>query len=528
VRLQIAAIASVAIAVLVAAPLVGWPPVVRLPAVLLPAIVVAVLVLRPWRWSESDWNALERWQPSRRELVIAAIAVALLLFWFVLTRFESAQINAVDFTVYFDRPCNQTVHQGRPLFVERADLPSFSNRSQLAVHAFWAMLPVCTPYAIFATPYWLLILSVVVVVAGSVRMFRIGGTLRWSGPLAAATALASLLNDNMARTLNGGFHAEVLDAWLVPWLLDAGTRRARASYLAAALACVLVKEDAWLMLFAAAVCLMLVRGEAMTHRDRILFLVLPTAIAVLNFLVFYRIVVPALTPDGNVTYAAFWSNYGPTPMQAIVAMASHPWRVLEEVATSGFFPTVMMPHLLLPLIGWRWSIGTAPIVTLYGASANPQLRAFGIYYSIVLLPFLTLAASSGALTITGWLNLRRASIWAAAIVVVGAVLVGSSHRGYSLRRWRPEVAATGRAVSLLVSEHVVLVQSAIYPHAGYAPTVQLLTPESLHDAQNSDAVLLIAPALSGYPLGDEDIRRLAHLPVIRPMPDGLLAVRPNP
>ena len=113
--------------------------------------------------------------------------------------------------------------------------------------------------------------------------------------------LPAVINDNTARTLSGGFHAEVLYAWFVPWLLDAGIRRARVSYVAAALACVLVKEDACLVLFASAMSLLLARGEPMTRGERIVFLVLPTAIALLNLAVFYRFVVPALTPDGGVT-----------------------------------------------------------------------------------------------------------------------------------------------------------------------------------------------------------------------------------
>jgi uncharacterized membrane protein len=526
VRLQLISIAFGVAVVLVVAPLIGWPPVVRLPAVLVPGIVLAILAVMPGQWDESRWNAIERWQPSSRAITVAAMAIALLLFWLVLTRFRSGLINAVDFTVYFDRPCYQTIYQRRPLFVETADVPSFSNRSELAVHAFWMMLPVCAPYAIYATPYWLLVLSVVAVVAGAVHVFRIARELEWGGVLASATALAFVFNDNMARTVNGGFHPEVLYAWFVPWLLDAGIRGARASYLAAALACVLVKEDACLVLFASAVCLEFVRGKQMTRGDRIVFLVLPTAIALLNLAAFYRFVVPALTPDGRITYAAFWANYGQTPVEAIKGMASHPWLVLAATVTSGFLPIVMPPHLYLPFIGWRWLVGATPIVALYGASANPQLRAFGIYYAVVLVPFLALGASSGAVILARrFVRHRRPPLWAAGIVALGALLVGSGRAGYSLRPWRAEVAAVPDAVSLLASEGVLLVQSGLYPHAGFSPRVQLLTPDGLRDPRNTDAAILIAPEAGGYPYSREELHRLARLPVIRQLPAGLVAVR---
>jgi hypothetical protein len=142
---------------------------------------------------------------------------------------------------------------------------------------------------------------------------------------------------------------------------------------------------------------------------------------------------------------------------ALMGIASHPWRVFAETVTSGFFTTVMPPHLFLPLIGWRWLAGATPIVVLYGASANPQLRGFGIYYAIVLVPFLALAASSGAAVLVGRFAPLHRRIWAAGIVVFAALLVGSGRAGYSLRPWRAAVASVPEAVSLLASERVLLV-----------------------------------------------------------------------
>src|SRR5206468_457887 len=83
------------------------------------------------------------------------------------TRFRSGDINAVDFTVYFDRPLYQTAH-GRLMLVETADLPDFSHRSQFAVHAYYNLLLLAPLYRIAATPYWLLALSVVSVTLAAV------------------------------------------------------------------------------------------------------------------------------------------------------------------------------------------------------------------------------------------------------------------------------------------------------------------------------------------------------------------------
>src|SRR6266540_3317519 len=251
------------------------------------------------------------WQPSRRLVWSVALVVGFLLFWYVWTRFRSGEINAIDFTVYYDRPCFQTV-RGRPLFVETSDTPGLSNRSELADHAYWGMLIACAPYALHPSPLWLHALSVIAIVAGSLHVLRISQRLGAGGALASATALAFVLNDNTARTLNYGFHPEVLYAWFIPWMIDAVLRGAQASFLAAMLASVLVKEDACMPIFAASAALALIRFRTMTWPERWLFLVLPTALALANLAVHYGVTVPTLTGSDIPTYAFFWSNYGET------------------------------------------------------------------------------------------------------------------------------------------------------------------------------------------------------------------------
>lgn len=519
-----AAIAIVTVTVLVGSPLMGWWPVVRLPAVLIPAIAGVLLITRPWIHTDLSRFALE-WQPSRRFVVIATVAAFGLLFWYVLTRFYSGQINAIDFTIYYDRPCHQTVH-GRPLFVEVSDTPGYSQRSELADHAYWGMLGICSLYALHESPFWLHALSVTAIVIGALGVLRVVQRQGLGGVLACAAALSFVLNDNTARTLNYGFHPEVLYAALVPWAISAGLSGARLRFSILVLACVLVKEDAFLPLLGVSVSLALQRFRQMTVRDRAVFLIFPTAVALANLAFYYYVAVPMLTGAANPQYAHFWGNYGDTPVRAFVAMCRHPRRVLHETFTSGIYK-VLQPHLFLPLVGWRWSIGMLPLVLLYGASANDQVRAFGIYYAIVLVPFLTLAAASAALTVSRWLaaDEGRAQIAAAAIVVAGALLVGVSNRGYSLRPWKNEIAAVPDAIAELSDERLVLVQSGLFPNAGYDERLQLLTPETLHDPRNAGAAVLLAPGIGAYPFRGREIRALTQLPPIRPMPPGLVAVR---
>jgi len=366
------------------------------------------------------------------------------------------------------------------------------------------------------------VLSVVSVVFGSVHVLRIAQRLGMAGVLAVATALAFLLNDNTARTLNYGFHPEVLYAWFIPWMLHAGLSGNRRSFLVATIACVSVKEDAFMPLLAASTALMLVRGREMTWADRVLFLLVPSGIGLANLWFYYGVVLPRV--EGQPLYGGFWAGYGATPTLALAGMVSQPMRVLHDVMTSGFFSVVMVPHLFLPVIGWRWIIGAIPIISLYGASSNEQLHWFGIYYAIVLVPFLVIAASAGASTIAHYITREagRAQWIAALIVLAGALPVGG---GYVLRPWRPEISAVPSALRRLPGERLVLVQSGLYPHAGYEARIKLLTPEALRDVRTAGAAVLIAPLISAYPLSADDLARLLQRPSIAPMPDGLLAVR---
>jgi hypothetical protein len=242
-----------------------------------------------------------------------------------------------------------------------------------------------------------------------------------------------------------------------------------------------------------------------------------------NLVVYLRHVVPVLAP-GGAFYTNYWINYGPTLTTALIGMATHPSSVFYRVLGSGFLTTVMPPHLFLPVIGVRWTIGLLPIVLIYGASANEQVRAFGVYYSTVLVPFLVIGASVGALTVARYFapGARRVEIAAAAVVLLGALLAGF---GFSLRPWRAENAAVPTAIARLADQPFVLVQSELFPHAGYDSRVQLLTPETLSSPRYEGAAILVAPAIGAYLIQRDDLDRLRKLPSVRSMPGGLLAVR---
>jgi hypothetical protein len=299
------------------------------------------------------------------------------------------------------------------------------------------------------------------------------------------------------------------------------------TFVLVTLAAVMVKEDALLSLLAVSIALALARFKTLRWSDRILYLGLPPLLALGNLAFFYSYVVPLLTGETRPTYAHFWGNYGDTPMRALGAMLSQPLRVVGSLAGSGIM-RVLQPHLFLPLIGWRWTVGLLPLILLYAASANDQIRAFGIYYAIVLVPLFVVGGAMGALWIARGLLSRegRAQVAAATVVLLGAILVGVGNRGYSLRPWKAEVADVPEAVSQLRGEPVVLVQSGLFPHAGYDERLKLLTPETLRDPRHEGAAVLLAPTIGAYPFTREEMAALLTLPSVGgPLPPTLVGVR---
>ena len=80
----------------------------------------------------------------------------------------------------------------------------------------------------------------------------------------------------------------------------------------------------------------------------------------------------------------------------------------------------------------------------------------------------------------------------------------------------------------LSGERSVLVQSGLYPHAGYDSRIQLLTEDSLADARYSGAAIVLAPAMNAYPLDKREYDELRQRTAIRATAKGILVVRNGP
>ncbi len=434
-------------------------------------------------------------------------------------RWLAAEINAVDFTVFFDRPIQRLATIGE-LAVEEADSPSFSWRSQFAVHGFWILIPVSWLYHLMESPLWLHALTGLCVAMGAFHLARAAHHLGAGPALAVATGIALAGHDSTARAVNYGFHPELFYLWAIAWMLDAGLAGRRLTFACAVLMAVSVKEDAFMPVTAAAIGLALHRWRAMSWSDRAWFLAAPVLIGGLSLIAFQKLAMRHYLGSETATYAWMWSHWGPTQLQAVLGMLVAPHRVLAEVYTSGIWK-VLTPTLILPLLGWRWCIGIVPVLVLYALSACEPMRTFTVYYGAMAVPFLVLASAAGIIGIANcWPDRASALRNAGAMLLVGSCLIGG---GYMLRPIRSETTELAKVLARLDGPTTVHLQGALLPHAGYDRRFQLLNRRTMQ----GDGIVVIAPGLNPYPLQREELLRLVqNSTVVAASPSGrVLALR---
>ena len=140
------------------------------------------------------------------------------------------------------------------------------------------------------------------------------------------------------------------------------------------------------------------------------------------------------------------------------------------------------------------------------------------------------AIAAGVIVLLGYffqveqLELLRLRLidWA---IIIAAMAGGLSSGGYSLRPWKQEIARLPQVLESLNAEKFLLVQSGLYPHAGYDSRVQLLTSQTLGDPRFAGAAIVLAPGLSAYPFDAAGLAPLLLLPEVLRTREGLVVVR---
>jgi hypothetical protein len=222
------------------------------------------------------------------------------------------------------------------------------------------------------------------------------------GLIASASAFAFVFNEHTARTLNYGFHRKCWYAWFRA--LDDPCRPAsQMDIVRSGVAGVCVGEgDAFLLVFAAAVSVALVAGRTMKRIERLVFLPAPGPSQPLNLILYYGFVVPLLSATGAHVLCGLLGQLRPTALTGRRGNAASPDAGADLDADLAVL-TANHPCAPVPAVD-RLAMG-GPASSRDRCSMAPRQTTScdrsGIYYAIVLVPFLVLATARGAELLAG-------------------------------------------------------------------------------------------------------------------------------
>ena len=310
-------------------------------------------------------------------------------WWFVhvaVRRWANFETNAFDLG-FFDQIIYNTLH-GR---VGQTSFISYNFFGQHFEPGLFLFVPF---YALGANALFLTVTQAVVVAASAVP--AVAAARRFGAPVWGALAIAAalILNPYLQRGLAFDFHPEVmavLPAAFAAWAIAAG--RSRLAVLAA-LAPLLLKEDAGFVSFALA-GLMWSRGMRREARWA-------AAIAAAWMLIVILVVLPLSrhgAPSDLVERYGYLGD-GSGQSRLVLDVALHPWRVFQELLapetlwTAGLFLAISVPAAILRP---RWFIFLGPGLLVALLSAHTAQNQLEFHYPAGLVA-VAFVVSLGALS----------------------------------------------------------------------------------------------------------------------------------
>jgi Predicted membrane protein (DUF2079) len=422
---------------------------------------------------------------SRSVSLLFLLLAAVFPVRIVTAKFSALEVNAWDFSNFFDRPIESVLH-GRVLYSE------VLGGSILGDH-FRPLLFLFVPlYAVKATPMWLLLLQAAAVSAAMVVLFHLTRRLTSDDFTSILIVTAFALNSYTAKVLQYVFHLEIFYPFAILLLILGYTERRWALFLAGLLIAVSIKEDAIVVLLGFAIVALLHKRPAWA------LTALATGSAA--FVLATYVVMPHFSHSaaGQPWYSPYWGDFGPTPLRAVLGMMLSPGKLLARVLRSGI-PKLFETVGFIPLLGSEWALAAAPGAAVYGSAGNRQIAGLSVYYSAPLLAFV-FAALPGTLNRIARLGvsseevaLRRLRIGALFIALLSAF----DGPGYRLDRPRPERKEIRSLLRTIPDSQALAVQGSLLPAAGYGSNLHPLV--KFGDAPARIGFLL-DPATNPYPM----------------------------
>ncbi len=392
------------------------------------------------------------------------------------THFFAFRISGVDFSIF-------------EWMVGRFGYTRIYDLNHFGVHPTFVLLPLMPVYALFHSPWVLLVAGASLIWAGLFPLLRL---VRWAngaphGALELVVMLAWLGNPWLGDLLNVGFRIESFLPVLTLWFLVGWVENRRWVWLVAMLGLWFTKEDACLFLATFAL------GAALTERARwrsSLFI----AVGSLTWLLVYtRWVQPTLLGHPP-SYTAFWSDFGSSLPEVAIGIVRHPLLALERLASSRWW-ALLLPALLIPLRSLRAMAGMAATLLLLGLASRQPMRDFAMYYPAPLVAFMFF----GALEV--W---RTHRTWAFLSLLTVPLFFGGYGRSVAIDA--PRLEALEAVKASVVSDTHLCVQDILFAHFGLDDRLlNLADPEVCFN--NPDVTVIVNGELNTDPTPRDEFER---------------------
>lgn len=386
-------------------------------------------------------------------------------------------------------------------------------RNHLGLHMSPLLFALVPGYALFDSPYFLLIIQTLALAIGAWPLYLLAQkVLGKNGPWALLIAGAYLLYPGLQWTNMYDFHEA---AFFVPLLLSAIYFLEVKKWGWATLFLILsagVKEDAILMVIFVGIYLIVRRAtysEPRRTKDGSLSSwwtterkigITTVILALIYFILAVKIIMPAL--GGGVLRFDRYANLGATPAAIISNVAANPLLLFKTIITGpklAYVFWLFLPMAFLPILSWRALILIVPGL-LENLLTNYQFQFSGLYhYDAILIPGIFLGTIYGLQTV-----LNR---WPAKEKLVKAVLAGGIALAFVLRspisplsfpiqylKSTPQWEAYRQLVKLVPDGISVAANTHLVPHLTHREHVHAIGSET----SLADMVIVDAADLFGF------------------------------
>jgi uncharacterized membrane protein len=263
-------------------------------------------------------------------------------------------------------------------------------------------------YWLRATPSWLLLGQTAALAVAALPLYAFARP-RLGARAATAVAAAYLAYPALHFVNLFQFHEIALIVLPLSCALLAIDRGHRGWFLASAVAVLLVKEEAAIVVVGLAFVWLLARRDWRMALGT-------TALGVGTGLLTMGVVLPRFnTADTGYYYVRRYAYLGDTPLEMAWTALTSPRLVLERLLAPDrlrYLAQLFGPVLLLPLVGWPFLAGALPVFGYLLLAESPDQYAIDRHYLSPLLPFLWFGAVLGV---------QRVGHWAAPALLVGSL-----------------------------------------------------------------------------------------------------------